>query len=195
LVIAQEFSLIGATAAAIAAMAGSILLSFWRKPLPFVPEDVRAAGAFQIARLAVAFVVVLLAFGGSPYLAAQWESVVLGAILLAALGFFCCYWLCLLNVYTYRPHPRAAIRRIVGGRLTEEATAIRVERKQTIISLLEQSGDQPDLVFQRSSVAANQIMIVLCVLATMMGGGIALGTLAAFAATAAVQPNSGSSLH
>jgi hypothetical protein len=88
------------------------------------------------------------------------------------------------KVYAYRPHSRAALKRVVGGRLTEEATAIRAERKKTVVALLEESGDKPDLVFERSSVAANQLLIILCVLATMTGGGVALGTLAAVSAGA-----------
>jgi hypothetical protein len=76
---AAQFSSIAAVAAAMAAMAGSILLAFWRRPLPFVPEDIRTAGAFQIARLGVAFIVVVLVFAGSSYLAKNWMWVALGA--------------------------------------------------------------------------------------------------------------------
>jgi hypothetical protein len=165
-------------------MAGTILLAFWRKPLPFVPEDIRTAGAFQIARLGIAFIVVVLVFAGSSYLAKNWIWVALGAVFLAGLGFLLTYWLCIANVYAYRPHPRAVTKRIVGGKLTDEATEIRARRKKTIVALLEESGDQPDLVFERSSVAANHLLIILCVLATMIGGGVALGTLAAVSAGA-----------
>ena len=181
---AQQFSIIGATAAALAAMAGSILFAFWRRPLPFVPEDIRRAGAFQMARLAVAFIVVVLVFAGSSYLARNWVWVAFGAVLLASLGFLFTYWLCMAKVYTYRPHPKASIKRVVGGSLTDEAKAIRAERQKTIVALLEESGDNPDLVFERSSVAANQVLIILCVLATMTGGGAALGTLAAVSVAA-----------
>jgi hypothetical protein len=185
---AAHFSSIGGLAAALAAMAGSILLAFWRRPLPFVPEDIRSAGAFQIARLAVAFVVVVLVFAGSSYLARNWVWVAFSAVLLASLGFLFTYWLCMAQVYAYRPHSRAALKRVVGGRLTPEATAIRAERKKTVVALLEESGDKPDLVFERPSVAANQVLIVLCVLATMTGGGVALGTLAAVSAAADQTP-------
>jgi hypothetical protein len=179
---ATQFPIIGATAAALAAMAGSILLAFWRRPLPFVPEDIRKAGAFQIARLAVAFVVVVLVFAGSSYLARNWIWVAFAAIFLAGFGFLLTYWICMAKVYAYRPHSRAPLKRVVGGALTEEATAIRGERKKSVVALLEESGDNPDLVFERSSVAANQVLITLCVLATMTGGGVALGTLAAVSA-------------
>src|SRR3954452_6826915 len=138
---AALFSNVGAIAAAIAAMAASILLAFWRKPLPFVPEDVRSAGAFQIARLAVSFVVVVLVFAGSSSLAANWVGVALGSVILAGLGFLLTYWLCMAKVYAYRPHPKAKVKRVVGGRLTEEAMAIRAERKKTVVNLLEESGD------------------------------------------------------
>lgn len=84
--VAARFSSVGELAAAIAAMAGSILLAFWRRPLPFVPEDVRRAGAFQIARLAVSFVVVVLVFAGSRYLAENWVWFALGSVILAGLG-------------------------------------------------------------------------------------------------------------
>jgi hypothetical protein len=179
-----EFSRIAGLAAAIAAMAGSILLAFWRRPLPFVPEDVRRAGAFQIARLAVGFMVVVLVFAGSPYLTQNWISVALGSVMLAALGFLLTYWLCMTRVYAYRPHSRAAIKRVVGGVLTEEAAAIKAKRKKTVETLLEESGDHPDLVFEKSSVAVNQLLIIVGVLATMTGGGVALGTLAAVSAAA-----------
>jgi hypothetical protein len=179
---AEHFSIISATAAALAAMAGSILLAFWRRPLPFVPEDIRGAGAFQIARLAVAFIVVVLVFAGSSFLSRNWVWVALAAVFLAALGFLLTYWLCMANVYAYRPHSRAALKRVVGGRLNEEAIAIKAERKKTVVALLEESGDKPDLVFERSSVAANQVLIMVCVLTTMIGGGVALATLAAVSA-------------
>ena len=74
---AQQFSVIGGMAAAIAAMASSILLAFWRRPLPFVPDEIRSAGAFQISRLAVGLVVVALVFAGSSYLARNWAWVAL----------------------------------------------------------------------------------------------------------------------
>jgi len=151
-------------------MAASILLAFWRKPLPFVPEDVRRAGAFQIARLAVGFIVVVLVFAGSSYLAQNWIWVAFGAVILASVSFLLTFWLCMSTVYTYRPHPRAKPKRIVGGKLTKEATEIRTERKKSIVDLLEESGDQPDRVFERSSVAGNQALIILCVLTTMVGG-------------------------
>ena len=153
------------------------------RPLPFVPEDIRSAGASKIARLAVAFVVVVLVFAGSSYLARNWVWVAFGSIFIAGLGFLLTYWLCMAKVYVYRPHSRAALKRVVGGRLTDEAKAIRAQRNKTVVALLEESGDQPDdLVFERSSVAANQFFIVLCLLATMTGGGVGLGTLAAVSA-------------
>jgi hypothetical protein len=179
---AEHFSIISATAAAIAAMAGSILLAFWRRPLPFVPDDIRRAGAFQMARLAVAFIVVVLVFAGSSILSRNWVWVAFAAVLLAGLGFLLTYWLCMAKVYAYRPHSRAPFKRVVGGRLTEEALAIKAKRNKTVVALLEESGDTPDLVFERSSVAANQVLIMVCVLATMVGGGVALGTLAAVSA-------------
>jgi hypothetical protein len=182
--IAALFSSVGAMAAAIAAMAGSILLAFWRRPLPFVPEDVRRAGAFQIARLAVGFVVVVLVFAGSRYLAENWVWFALGSVILAGLGFLLTYWLCMANVYVYRPHTKAALKRVVGGKLTEEAAAIKTKRKKTVVNLLEESGDNPDRVFERASVAVNQLLIILSVLVTMTGGGVALGTLAAISAIA-----------
>jgi hypothetical protein len=126
----------------------------------------------------------VLVFAGSSYLARYWIWVALGAVFLAGLGFLLTYWLCMAKVYSYRPHSRAALKRVVGGRLTEEATAIRIEHKKTVVDLLEESGDKPDRVFERSSVAANQVLIILCVLGTMIGGGIALGTLAAISAAA-----------
>jgi hypothetical protein len=182
--VAEQFSNIAAIAGAIGAMAASILLAFWRKPLPFVPEDVRRAGAFQIARLAVGFIVVVLVFAGSSYLAQNWIWVALGAVIVASLSFLLTFWLCMSTVYTYRPHPRARPKRIVGGKLTVEAAAIRTERNKSIVDLLEESGDQPDRVFKRSSVAGNQALIILCVLMTMLGGGVALGTLSTVSATA-----------
>ena len=180
--VASQFSTIGALAGALAAMAGSILLAFWRRPLPFVPEDIRKAGAFQIARLVVALVVVVLVFAGSSHLAMNWVWIAFSATFLASAGFLLTYWLCIAKVYAYRSHSRAALKHIVGGRLTDEASAIRTERKKTVVALLEESGDQPDLVFDRASVALNQVLIVICVLATMIGGGVALGTLAVVSA-------------
>jgi hypothetical protein len=180
----EQFSTIAALAAAIIAMAGSILLAFWRRPLPFVPEDIRNAGAFQIARIAVSLVVVVLVYAGAPYLAAKWVWVALGSVILASLGFLLTYWLCMAKVYAYRPHSKAAVKRVVGGTLTKEAMAIKAERNKTVVDLLAESGDNPDLVFEKSSVAANQVLIMICVLATMIGGGVALGTLAAVSAAA-----------
>jgi hypothetical protein len=185
--IAALFTNVGALAGAIAAMAASILLAFWHRPLPFVPEDIRRAGGFQIARLVVACVVVILVFSGSSYLAKNWMWIAFGAVCVAGIGFLFTFWLCMSKVYAYRPHPKAARKRVVGGTLTDEAKTIRTQRKKTIVALLEESGDQPDLVFERSSVAFNQVLIVLCVLTTMTGGGVGLGTLAVVSAGGADQ--------
>lgn len=92
------------------------------------------------------------------------------------------------KVYAYRPNTKAALKRVVGGKLTEEAAAIKAERKKTVVNLLEESGDNPELVFEKASVAVNQLVIILGVLLTMTGGGVALGTLAAISATADKQP-------
>lgn len=180
---AALFANIGALAAAISAMAGSVLLAFWRKPLPFVPIDIRSGGAFYVARLTVGLIIVFLVFGGSSYLAKYWTSVAVVAVFMTGFGFLFTYWLCAAKVYEYRPHPRAAMKRIVGGRLTAEALAINKERDKSVTSLLEECGNKPDRVFEPDSVAANKLLIMIGILITMTGGGIALGTLAAVSAS------------
>ena len=68
--------------------------------------------------------------------------------------------------------PRPAIKRVVGGRLTDEASSIRIERKKIEVTLLEESCDQPDLAFDRVSAGLNQVLYIIYVLATMICGAL-----------------------
>lgn len=185
---ASQFSAIAAMAGAIAAMATSVLLSFWRKPLPFVPDDIRKAGPFQVARLATALVVVVLLFAKSVLITEHWALFALTAVAATIAGFLLTFWLCSAHVFAYRPTPKAAFKTVVGGKLTDEADRIRAKRSKSVVALLEESGDQPDLVFDRASVAGYRLLIMLGVLITMVGGGVAMGTLAQVAAAGLDRP-------